>query len=117
MGSMRGAPVDSAAMAWQPAAPASDLEAARAWLPLTVDGLDIVLAEVDGTWFAIEDRCTHAGCSFSGEGAELRGPLVECACHGSEFDVRTGEVVRGPAEYPVRTFPVRIAENRVEVDL
>jgi 3-phenylpropionate/trans-cinnamate dioxygenase ferredoxin subunit len=104
-------------MAWQSAAPASDLEDARAWLPLSVGGRDLVLAEVDGTWYAIEDRCTHAGCSFSEEGAELRGPLVECACHGSEFDVRTGEVVRGPAEYPVPTFPVRIESDRVEVDL
>ena len=104
-------------MAWQTAAPASDLDEAGAWLPLTVGGEDIVLARLDGAWYAIQDRCTHAGCSFSEEGAELRGPLVECACHGSEFDVRTGAVVRGPAEAPVRTFPVRIENGRVEVEL
>jgi nitrite reductase/ring-hydroxylating ferredoxin subunit len=101
---------------WQHAATLLDLDEARPWLPLTVAGVDLVVAAVDGTWYGVEDRCTHAGCPFS-EDAELIGPLIACNCHGSEFDIRTGEVRRGPAERPVRTIPTRLAGDGLEVDL
>ncbi len=103
-------------MAWQDAGPVDALATATPWLPLTVGGVDIVIASVDGAWQAVEDRCTHAGCAFS-EDAQLEGADIVCSCHGSEFDMRTGAVRRGPAERPIRTFPVRITGGRVEVDV
>ena len=103
-------------MAWKDAAPLDVAAAAKRWLPLAVDGVDIVIARTGDGWFAVEDRCTHAGCAFS-EDADLHGFEIVCNCHGSEFDIRTGEVRRGPAERPVRTFPVRVAGDRLEVDL
>jgi nitrite reductase/ring-hydroxylating ferredoxin subunit len=103
-------------VAWHDAAPAGDLRDARPWLPLTVAGVDVVVGAVDGAWYGVEDRCTHAGCAFS-EDADLIGAEIVCNCHGSEFDIRTGEVRRGPAERPVRTVPVRIAGDRLQVDL
>ena len=42
--------------------------------------------------------------------------MIVCNCHGSEFDLRTGDVLRGPAEYPVRTFAVRVVDDRLEVE-
>ena len=69
-----------------------------------------------GAWYAVEDRCSHAGCPFSQEAA-LEGGTIVCNCHGSEFDLASGEVLRGPAEYPVRTIPVRVNGDRIEVDL
>ncbi|MGH9035847.1 MAG: Rieske (2Fe-2S) protein, partial [Acidimicrobiia bacterium] len=53
---------------------------------------------------ACADRCPHAGATLS-EG-ELEGPILTCPRHGSQFDVRTGERVRGPADEGLRTFPV-----------
>jgi nitrite reductase/ring-hydroxylating ferredoxin subunit len=103
-------------MAWKDAASIDDAGAARTWLPVTVDDVDIVIARTGDGWVAVEDRCTHAGCAFS-EDADLHGFEIVCNCHGSEFDIRTGEVRRGPAERPVRTFPVRVADGRLEVDL
>jgi nitrite reductase/ring-hydroxylating ferredoxin subunit len=76
----------------------------------------LALASVDGDWYAVEDRCTHAGCPFSEE-ASLEGSTIVCNCHGSEFDLTTGEVQRGPAEYSVRTVPVRVVGDRIEVEL
>ena len=75
----------------------------------------ITLANVAGTIFAIDDTCTHRGCSL-GDG-KLDGSTVQCACHGSRFDVTSGAVVRGPAEDPVRSYPVQIAGGEVQVDL
>jgi nitrite reductase/ring-hydroxylating ferredoxin subunit len=76
----------------------------------------IVLASVDSGWFGVQDRCTHAGCAFSEDG-ELEGSTVICNCHGSEFDIRSGAVVRGPAVLPLRTVPVRVRGDDLEVDL
>jgi nitrite reductase/ring-hydroxylating ferredoxin subunit len=42
---------------------------------------------------------------------------VLCNCHGSEFDIRTGAVLSGPAERPIRTVPTRVAAEGLEVDL
>ena len=78
-------------------------------------GTRITLANVAGTLFAIDDTCTHRGCSL-GDG-KLDGSTVQCACHGSRFDVTSGAVVRGPAEDPVRSYPVHVANGEVQVDL
>jgi nitrite reductase/ring-hydroxylating ferredoxin subunit len=103
-------------MSWQRVAATADLQAASPWLPVRVGRIDIVIAQVDGTPFAVEDRCTHAGCAFS-EDADLIGDRVSCNCHGSEFDIRSGDVERGPAEYPVKTFPVRVVGEDVELEV
>ena len=78
-------------------------------------GTRVTLANVSGTLFAIDDTCTHRGCSL-GDG-KLFGSTVQCACHGSRFDVTSGAVVRGPAEEPVRSYPVHVANGEVQVDL
>jgi nitrite reductase/ring-hydroxylating ferredoxin subunit len=101
---------------WRAVATVADGARARPWLPVTVDGRRFALARVDGQWYGVADACTHAGCPFSEEAA-LEGATIVCDCHGSEFDLPTGEVRRGPAEYPVRTVPVRVAGDSIEVDV
>jgi nitrite reductase/ring-hydroxylating ferredoxin subunit len=103
-------------MAWRHVAEAHEAVRARPWLPVQAGGIRLALASVDGAWYAVEDRCSHAGCPFSEE-ASLEGSTIVCNCHGSEFDLATGEVQRGPAEYPVRTVPVRVLGDAIEVDL
>lgn len=73
----------------------------------------LVLFNVDGSFYAISDTCTHAECPLS-EGY-LEGDMLECSCHGSQFNVRTGAVQGGPALEPVSTYAVRIEGNRVLV--
>lgn len=103
-------------MTWSPAASLDKARAARPWLPVRVAGVDVAIASVDGTFYGVEDRCSHAGCPFSEE-ADLTGPDIVCNCHGSQFDIRTGAVLHGPAERPIRTFAVRVAEDQLEVDI
>ena len=64
----------------------------------------------------MEDRCSHADCSFSSDG-ELDGLTAICDCHGSEFDVRTGTVLAPPADEPIATYPVKLSEGHVLVDI
>lgn len=73
----------------------------------------ICLANVGGTMYAIGDTCTHEGCSLS-EGL-LDGKIVECLCHGSQFDVTTGKVVRGPASEAEPAYEVKVQNGEVYV--
>lgn len=76
-------------------------------------GAPITLANVNGTFFAFGDTCTHdAGPLCEGE---LDGETVICPWHFSRFSIRTGEVIESPAHEPVRTYPVRIEKDAVLV--
>ncbi len=103
-------------MTWHRAATLDDLRRADPWLALTVEEIDLIVASVAGAVYAVEDRCAHAGCAFSEEG-DLIGAEIVCNCHGSEFDIRTGALLRGAAERPIRSIPVRVAGDSVEVEL
>jgi 3-phenylpropionate/trans-cinnamate dioxygenase ferredoxin subunit len=69
----------------------------------------------DGGWYAIDDTCTHEDCSLS-EG-DLSDHLVECPCHGSRFDVRTGDVLNLPAVLPLQTHRVTVVGDQVRVEV
>lgn len=78
-------------------------------------GARIAVANVDGVFYAFDDTCTHEQCSLA-EGA-LEGGKVVCACHGAEFDVRTGAVLAPPAKLPLKVYPVRIVDDAIQVDV
>lgn len=80
-----------------------------------VNGHRIVLANVEGTFFATQDLCTHDGGPL-GEG-ELLGEEIECPRHGGRFNVKTGEVVALPPLFPIKTFPVKVEGNDVFVSI
>jgi 3-phenylpropionate/trans-cinnamate dioxygenase ferredoxin subunit len=71
-----------------------------------VAGTKVNVANADGQLYAFDDTCTHMGCSLAN--GELEGTMVTCACHGSQFDVTSGAVLRGPAERPVRSHALQV---------
>lgn len=75
----------------------------------------IAVAHVENELFALGDECTHEGCLLSDGEIDESADTVVCACHGSAFDLRTGEPVEGPAQDPVPTFPVRLVEGWIEL--
>lgn len=79
-----------------------------------IRGRRVAVANVGGTFFAFDDTCTHRGCSLAT--GQLSGTTVICRCHGSEFDVRAGTVLRGPAQQPVRTYRIDAKTGMVDVD-
>ena len=74
----------------------------------------LTLANVAGTICAIDDTCTHRGCSL-GDG-RLDDATVQCACHGSRFDVTSGAVVRVPPRSR-GSYPVQVVNGEVQVDV
>jgi len=84
---------------------------------IEVNGIDVALVNVDGTFFAVDNECTHLG-GFLGEGeinTDWNEWAIECPLHGSVFDLRSGEVLNPPAPTPVRTYPVKIEDGAVKV--
>ena len=79
------------------------------------DSHSIALFNVEGTFYAIDNKCTHRGGPL-GEG-ELTGDTVECPWHGAHFNVKTGAVTSPPAPAGVRSFPVKIEGNDVLVEV
>jgi len=80
---------------------------------VVIDGNPVLLANVDGTVYAVDDMCTHEDSSLS-LGC-LRGELVDCTLHGSRFSVITGEPVEKPATAALHTWAVRIEDGRILV--
>ena len=78
-------------------------------------GRRIALCNVEGTFYAIDDVCTHDGGSL--DQGELEGYQIECPRHGARFDVRSGRALALPAVVPVRSYPVRVEDGVVKVGL
>lgn len=76
-----------------------------------VAGTPVSVANAAGQLYAFDDTCTHAGCSLAS--GTLAGTTVTCPCHGSQFDVTSGAVLRGPAHRPVRRRAVRVEGEEV----
>lgn len=70
----------------------------------------IVVCNVDGSLYALEDRCSHQDFELSA--GSLEHGEITCSLHGARFDVRTGSALCAPAYSPVRPFPVKV-ENGV----
>ena len=79
-----------------------------------VDGIEIVVVNLDGQFYAVEDVCTHDGGPL-GEG-KLDGCELICPRHGARFDVRTGAATRMPAIEPAPTYEVRVEDGHVLVE-
>lgn len=71
-----------------------------------VNGVPVAVANVDGTYYAFSDICTHEECNLSD--GMLEETRVECPCHGSAFDVTNGAVLSAPATEPVDVYPIRV---------
>jgi 3-phenylpropionate/trans-cinnamate dioxygenase ferredoxin component len=79
-----------------------------------VSGAEIAVARVEGQVFAFSDICTHRHCNLA-NGGELDDHTIECECHGSVFDIRTGEVRNPPAAEPLETFEAREVDGEIQV--
>ena len=80
---------------------------------VAVDRERIVLANVDGAFYALRDVCGHKSAPLSR--GRLDGHLIECPLHFATFDVRTGKLVDGPVSTDVPIYEVRVAEGCVYV--
>ena len=95
-----------------PVAKTSDLAPGQMkWV--AIDRERVVLANVDGVFYALRDVCGHRQAPLSR--GRLEGHLIECPLHFAQFDVRTGELVNGPVSTSVPVYEVLLENGTVYV--
>ncbi len=84
-------------------------------LLVELDGVRIAVFNLEGSYYAIEDLCTHDGGPLV-EGEVLDGCQVECPRHGARFDIRTGEALSMPAFEPTPAYEVLVEDGQLFVE-
>ena len=84
-------------------------------VPVTANGLEVVLVKVRGTVFAFEANCSHQDAWLDGGWIHLESLEVECPLHEGRFDLRTGEPTCLPPVKPIKTFSVQIEGDDIFV--
>jgi nitrite reductase/ring-hydroxylating ferredoxin subunit len=82
---------------------------------VAVAGRSIAVFNVGGTLYAIDAACPHVRGPL--EKGRVEGTVVTCPLHGSEFDLQTGAVRRGPATRPVQRYATRVENGKLVIDL
>lgn len=81
---------------------------------IQLDGVDIAVYNVGGSFYATQDACTHEMGELSD--GFLDGEVVTCPFHGAQFNVKTGAVVAEPATAPLKTYRVTAVDGIVRVE-
>lgn len=81
-----------------------------------VDGREILVVNIGGKYYAMDDTCTHAGASLS-EGT-LDGNIVTCGWHGAQFDCKSGNLEKFPAKINnLKSYNVSVESDNIFVEV
>jgi 3-phenylpropionate/trans-cinnamate dioxygenase ferredoxin component len=79
--------------------------------------LEIAVFNCNGEIYAIEDRCSHDNGPLVEGTLDADACTIECPRHGSLFDIKTGKPLTLPAYVPVDTFPVRVEDEMITLEV
>ena len=103
---------------WIDVAPVDSFSPGQSRL-INIGDVYIAVLNLDGEYFAIEDRCTHDGSPILGCGLEpyevIDGDQIMCPRHGARFCIKSGAALTPPAYEPIACFPVRIEKGIVQI--
>jgi nitrite reductase/ring-hydroxylating ferredoxin subunit len=84
-------------------------------LKVETEGLVLAVFNLEGTFYVMDDACTHGPGSLS-EGY-IDGDVIECNFHQGQFDIRTGEVVGPPCMIPMKTYKTSVEGDKVVIEV
>lgn len=100
---------------WHPVKPAQEIEPGT-YVRVELDEYDVLVFNLEGEFFALEDRCTHDDAEL--DGGDVVDGCIKCPRHGACFDIKTGDAKSAPAYEATDRFECRINEQGiVEVDI
>ena len=83
---------------------------------VAIDGREILVANIDGNYYACDDTCTHAGASLA-EGT-LEGGIITCGWHGAKFNCASGKLEKFPAKIrDLKSYQTTIEADNVFVEV
>lgn len=91
----------------------TDAVAPGKMLGVRAQGINILLVNVEGALYAMDDFCTHSKCFL--HNGKLKGKVVVCPCHFAEFDVTTGAVLAPPAKTALPMYQVKTESDGIYV--
>lgn len=80
-----------------------------------IASINIVIFNLAGDYYAVENVCTHDGGALAG--GPIIGDEIVCPRHGARFCIKTGAVTQPPAYEDIRTFPVRIINDILQIQI
>jgi nitrite reductase/ring-hydroxylating ferredoxin subunit len=101
-------------MRWHVAARTDELQPGEV-RSLMIEGTPIALYNINGTFFATHNICTHAYACLSD--GYLDGEHIECPLHQAIYDVKSGKAVSGPSEGDLQVFAVRVDSDAILIEL
>ncbi len=78
-----------------------------------VDGTEVAVFNIDGSFYAISDVCSHDGGAIAD--GRIEGTEIICPRHGARFCLKTGAVTAPPAYEAIDSFPVRVEQGMLQV--
>ena len=82
---------------------------------ISADGKEILVVNINGDFYAIDDTCTHSGASLS-EG-QLQDSIVTCGWHGAQFDCKSGKLAKFPAKVnDLQSYNVILESDEVFIE-
>lgn len=97
---------------WQDVIKADEIPSGE-YKDFIINDIDILIVNLNGHYYAIENLCTHDGADLSS--GEIEGDEIICPRHGARFCVKTGEVTCPPAYEDIEAFPTRVEDGMVQV--
>ena len=80
-----------------------------------VEGYEILVVNVEGKFYAFENRCPHMGYPLYF--GSLEGKVLTCGFHYAKFDVTTGKSLGSVTDEPLKKFKIKIRNSMVQVEL
>ncbi|WPB57164.1 non-heme iron oxygenase ferredoxin subunit [Xylophilus sp. GOD-11R] len=100
-------------MTWHPIAKTDEVDAGES-LQVKVGDDPIAIYNLDGTFYATHDICTHAHAHLSD--GYIDGDCIECPLHAGVFHIPTGKAMSGPVQRSIRIYPCRVEGETVLVE-
>lgn len=82
-----------------------------------IKGKEVLLVRLEDGFYAMENRCPHAGCPLSFYGEIKEGKRIQCNCHGSVFDLRDGSAIEGLTNNPLKMYKVLVVDRELFIEL
>lgn len=82
---------------------------------VSTEDKEVTLVNLNGQFFALDNLCTHEGAPLC-EGS-IEGEEIECPWHLGRFNIKTGKATELPAEKDLRTYPIRINGDDIEIEI